>query len=327
MGESALHIAKPGSSPDLTEARESILKTLSYFAIFYYPLTPMEIRQFLGRNTSSKTFCAAIEQLQQEEKIYYLNGFYALENNSLLALRRTEGNQRAAQLLRKAARIGRFLYYFPFTRAIGISGSLSKNYADEKADIDFFIITRADRLWIARTLMHLYKKLTYITGRQHYHCMNYYIDEKALLLTDQNIYTAIEIKTLLPVVGEPTMKRFFESNQWADEWLPACAYRSQDRKDRTGSWFKKAIEWLLGGKVFDHIDNYLLGLTRSRWKRKEEKGKQNGKGLRVGLITGKHFARSNPGDFQERVLAIYDQKLSALKDPLYQPTLSLSSVK
>jgi hypothetical protein len=29
----------------------------------------------------------------------------------------------------------------------------------------------------------------------------------------------------------------------------------------------------------------------------------------MGLITGKHFARSNPGDFQEKVLEKYEKRV------------------
>ncbi len=116
--------------------------------------------------------------------------------------RRQQGNLRAEQLLPKAMKIGRFLSVFPYVRGIGISGSLSKMYAHEKADFDFFIITKANRLWIARTFMHLFKKLTFLTGKQHYYCMNYYLDEKALKLRDQNIYTAVEAITLIPVSGK-----------------------------------------------------------------------------------------------------------------------------
>ena len=47
---------------------------------------------------------------------------------------------------------------FPFVRAVGISGSLSKQYADENSDIDYFIITAANRLWIAKNLPAYFQK-------------------------------------------------------------------------------------------------------------------------------------------------------------------------
>jgi len=175
--------------------------------------------------------------------------------------------------------------------------------------------------------MHLYKKLTFLTGRQHFYCMNYYIDEKALLLKEKNIFTAIEIKTLLPVCGEQITKLFFGANTWACEYLPACNYRGQEKTDPRASLFKKMPEWMLNGKVGNRLENYFFQLTRSRWKRKAEKGKRNKKGQTMELITGKHFARSNPGSFQEKVLALYEQKLSGLKQTAYRDTITFSSVK
>src|SRR2546430_6574247 len=87
-------------------------------------------------------------------------------------------------------------------------------------DIDFFIITSANRLWIARTCMHLFKKLTFLTGRQHWYCMNYYIDEEALNIEEHNIFTATELITLLPVCGNGTMQRFFQMNSWVSVYFP-----------------------------------------------------------------------------------------------------------
>lgn len=330
MNQTSIHIAEMNrleNLQDFAACKKGVIETLAYFDIFHYPLTGEEIRQFLPGKADENFLRDCLHELQEEKIIFLSHGFYSIQNNPLLAHRRRQGNQSAEKLLVKALRIGRFLYQFPFVKAVGISGSLSKNYADEKADIDFFIITHANRLWIARTLMHLYKKLTFLTGRQHFHCMNYYIDEKALLLEEKNIFTAIEIKTLLPVSGEQTMELFFETNNWASEWLPACNYRRQEKTDPRVSWIKKIMEWMLNKKIGDRLENHLFNLTQNRWKRKLEKGKRNKKGQTMDLITGKHFARSNPGAFQEKVLALYEQKLAGLKHHRFQHTFTASSVK
>ena len=97
---------------------------------------------------------------------------------------------------------------------------MSKFYASENPDIDYFIITDPDRLWIARSLLHLFKKLTFITGHQHFYCMNYFIDTKALEITHPNLYSAIEVATLLPVYNIEMLRQFFIANAWAWEFLP-----------------------------------------------------------------------------------------------------------
>ena len=297
----------------LVNTKGSILKVLAYFSMFEYPLTKAEIRKYLPPEPAPDDFDTALEELVTDSTVFLMNEFYGLQNDITLVKRRKEGNQRAAQLLPKAMKIGRFLSQFPYVRAIGISGSLSKMYADEKADIDFFIITQADRLWIARTFMHIFKKFTFLTGRQHLYCMNYYLDEKALQLTNQNIYTAIETVTLIPA-GGTAMPDFFMANEWVSEWFAGYNAVNHHAKEKVRkSWLKQMTEWLLNNKAGNHLDDYLMKLTTRRWQRKKRRGVRNEEGKAMDLVTGKHFARSNPGMFQERLLTRYSEILNGLK--------------
>lgn len=315
----------PGLVQEVITARESVLKALAYFDIFHYPLTKDEVRTFLDRQITSNELATLLNSLVTDKIIFLHKGVYSLQDNPLLSYRRYQGNRRAEKMLLKAQGIGRFLYQFPFVRAVGVSGSLSKNYADEKADIDFFIITKTNRLWIARTIMHLFKKMTFLAGRQRLYCMNYFIDEEALQLADQNIFTAIELKTVVPVAGEDSMNVFFKSNSWTETWLPVCPQRQQKEKDTKPGWLKQLIEGLLNNKVGDKVDDLFFRLTSTRWKKKERIGRRNEKGIRMGLVTDKHFAKSNPGDFQEKILSLYGQRIDAISILSTAAELTVSS--
>jgi len=294
------------------EEQACILRVLVYFDIFQYPLTKNEIRRFLERPFSEATIDQSLQQMIADHTIFLHGGFYSLQYNPLLTIKRKKGNRRAEKLLPKAYSIGRFLFHFPFVRAIGISGSLSKNFADEKADVDFFIITKANRLWMARSIMHLFKKITFLTGHQHYFCMNYYIDEDALLIKEQNIFTAVEVATLIPVAGKDVLENFFITNSWGDQFFPGKQIQLPVHKE-PATWIKKAIECLFDSRLGDHLDKWLFKITTKRWHQKGEKGMRNKNGHTMQLITGRHFSRSNPGSFQEKVLSLYEQKLIELK--------------
>lgn len=312
----ALKINRTEVADPLANQRDdeaSILRLLAYFDIFHYPLTKNEIRQFLGKPYDEESLDKTLRELSARQIIFLHLGFYSLHNKPLLSYRRTEGNARAEAMLPKAFRIGRFLFKFPFVRAIGISGSLSKNFADETADIDFFVITKANRLWIARTIMHLFKKLTFITGHQHYFCMNYYIDEQSMLIDSQNIFTAIEIGTLLPVTGQETLDNFFRINNWSRNFFPTREYKQLQNTKQSRHRLKSCAEWMFANRLGDNLDNWLLKITTRRWQQKSKKGMRNKNGNTMSLVTGKHFSRSNPGAFQEKVLAKYEQKLIDLK--------------
>lgn len=295
-------------------ADHAVLSVLAYFDIFQYPLAKNEIQSFLKKPVSEIELNNTLQNLLAMRSVFVHHGYYSLHDNPLLSLRRKEGNLKAERLIPKAHKIGRFLYRFPFVRAIGISGSLSKNFADEKADIDFFIITKAERLWIARTIMHLFKKLTFLTGHQHYFCMNYYVDEKAMMIEPQNIFTAMETVTLLPVAGQKTMDRFRIINKWAYRFFPSFGtdrFIPEINKDKI-PWYKKMAEYVFDNRLSDQLDNWLLKLTTRRWQQKNKKGIRNKNGHTMQLETGKNYCRSNPGAMQEKVLALYEQKLRLL---------------
>jgi hypothetical protein len=303
-----------------------ILKTLAYFSVFDYPLTKDELKRFLHPAAEITSLEDALADLVAEKAIFKMDELYLLQDDMALVKRRRERNIRAEQLMPKAMKIGRFLCRFPYVRGIGISGSLSKMYAHEKADFDFFIITKANRLWIARTIMHLFKKFTFLTGKQHFYCMNYYLDEKALKLRDQNIYTAVEAITLLPVSGE-ALHDFFVANNWVSEWFAEYPLTITTQQRRGGrSWIKRIIEWTLNNKAGNRLDDYLMKVTTRRWKKKEELKKLNYEGKEMSLVTGKHFGWSNPDSFQEKIVGLYNKKITEMKNkwPEYFQSVNFS---
>ncbi|MGZ5133577.1 MAG: nucleotidyltransferase domain-containing protein [Flavitalea sp.] len=289
-----------------------ILKVLAYFDIFHYPISSREIRSFLISNPSEHEVIVALQQLCTGKKIFKHEDFFVLRNDPTLVCQRKEDNYRAKQLLKTAYKISSFLFQFPYVRAIGISGSLSKNVADKNADIDFFVITKSNRLWVARTLMHLFKKLTFLVGRQHWFCMNYYIDEQALQISDKNIYTAIEVITLVPVCGNGALKSFFDANDWTDAYFPNYHFSTDSLQKAKHSFLKRSIESLFNNSFGEWLDNYLMKLTTRRWIEKEDAGKLNIKGGRMGLRTGKHFSKPNPAFFQQKILMLYESKLKEI---------------
>jgi predicted nucleotidyltransferase len=291
------------------QPEQSIIKALAYFDIFNYPLTQEEITSFLDQPVAMQDVSEALQQLVAGKRVFRLGNFYSLQYDHTLLSRRTAGNYKAEALLTIAYKIGGFLYQFPFVRGIGISGSLSKNFADQQSDIDFFIITRTNRLWVARTLMHLFKKLTFITGHQHLYCMNYYIDEEAMRIDEQNIFTATELITLLPVCGNGTMDRFYDQNNWAADYFPNQKMHKQSLFLTRSTWFKRAVEWLLENRLGNALDNVLMRITSRRWMKKEQQQRTNAHGNRMGLHTGKHFSKPNPEYFQRKVLESLEKRL------------------
>lgn len=292
------------------ETEKSILQTLAYFDMFRYPLTAAEIHLFLDRPLPFTDIQNLLNELAAKGCIYRTDEFYSLQDDRSIAERRRQGNRQAERLLSLAYRIGSLLGKFPYVRGVGISGSLSKNYADEQADIDFFIITKANRLWIARTLLHLLKKLSFLAGRQHWFCMNYFIDETVLLMPEKNIFIATELVTLKPVTGA-ALPVFFTANRWASGYFPNHPfYPSGDQQVAKRHWMQVLTESFFNNRLGEWFDTYLMRVTRDRWLHKERKRRKNSRGEPMALRVDRHSGRPDPANFQQKILSLYHARLS-----------------
>jgi len=204
------------------------------------------------------------------------------------------------------------LIHFPFVRGIAISGSLSKNWADDDSDIDLFIITAKNRLWIARTLMHIFKKLTFLVNKQDYFCMNYYVDEQELEIIEKNIYTAIEIVTLIPLQGDNAFEQFYAANLWTQCYLPNKIMRLSSARPSKDSFLKRFLERLLDYSGGNELDNILMKITAARWYKKTLSNQVNSKGSVMAMDAGRHYSKPHPANFQARLLKQYGDKVSKL---------------
>lgn len=296
----------------MTDTAQNILKTLGYFDLFQYPLTSEEIYLFNSIKVSHSAIENELEILLSNNNVFRIGEFYSLHNNNLLAERRRNGNLLAAEHLKTAHRVAGFLSKFPYVKAIAVSGSLSKNFATDKTDIDFFIITAANRLWIARTCMHLYKKLTFLRNRQNWFCMNYYVDEHAMEIEEKNIFTAIEIATLLPMYGKECLEEFMEKNKWKNSFFPLKHFSNTASAGLSKNLFGKLIESIFGGKLGDWADIKLMGVTNKRWLKKAEKHQLNSRGGHLGMSINRHFSKPDPKNFQQTVINAYQKKVEAI---------------
>jgi predicted nucleotidyltransferase len=297
---------------NLSEIKGNILATLAYFDMFNYPLTQAEVYLFLGNKIKFELFNDALICLFNEGIIHRFDKFYTLSTDDLIASRRIEGNKKAAKLIKVAEKVGNLLIKFPYVRGIAISGSLSKNFADAGSDIDLFIITEKNRLWIARTLMHCFKKLTFLVNKEHLFCMNYYIDMQQLEIPEKNIYTAIEVCTLIPLQGDITFKEFYAANTWTSEFLPNKNMRIASALPVKKTFLKMLIEALFNYSPGNALDNMLMKITRNRWLKKTVLKQLNSHGNVLSLLTDKHFAKPNPKNFQGKLLSAYGYKVSCL---------------
>jgi hypothetical protein len=293
-----------GNPPQVHTLEEGCVQCLSYFGIFRFPLTAEEVHQFNPFRADLQAVESTLKDLVERKMIFADGQFYIPVNEAGWAAERKNGRERALGLLNRSGHFVSVIAGFPFVRAVAISGSLSKFHANANPDIDYFIITESNRLWIARSLLHLFKKLTFINGHQHYYCMNYFIDEDALQIIHHNQYSAIELVTLLPAFNRRLLSEFMQQNNWVHSYLPNHqGILNDDYLVKPGKRpVKQFIEAVFNVLFPERLNSFLMKLTDRKWRKKwKSKGYAMEEYDRA-FHTSLHISKNHPQDYEKMVL-------------------------
>lgn len=295
----------------MNQLKQEIVKTILYFDIFSFPLKEEEIFRFCQVPTRRPNIRETLMELVTEGSLQISGEFYSVRESARLAALRQKKFQLSTELMLKAHRNAAFISQFPFVRGVAISGSLSKYAADEAADIDFFIITAADRLWICRSFLHIFKKLTFLIGRQHDFCMNYFLDQEELELKDKNLYTAFESISIIPVYGKASFRAFFTENSWAAKFFPNTDPQEKlaaEIQEKVG-WLKRGAEFLFGGSWGQGVNQRIRRSTVSWWREKFRRQGYQMDQFEKDLRATNGESKYHPNDYQHRILRAYRERL------------------
>ena len=294
----------------LMEGEKSFLRALLYFDIFNYPLTEEEIVRF---STSSIPFSSGkiLEQLISHGLVFKLGQFYSVQSDITLSNRRILGNKLAKERMQSAKTYSKLVASFPFVKAVMLSGSLSKGFMDEKSDIDYFIITDPDRLWVVRSALAIFRRLFLFNSHKNL-CTNYFIDTENLAIPDRNYFTAIEFCTLVPMYGEKTIQDFRSANGWVESFLPACHLRSIESDDKAYQ-IKNILRKSLPQNLLSKLNLRLMEATIKYWKRKYA-GPLNDADFEVAFRSRPGVSKSHPQFFQKKVLNRLSEKMKLFQE-------------
>lgn len=283
------------------------VSTLLYYDIFRYPLKASEVFAFLPVNSvTEERVRAELESLARLGTVFEQSGYYSVDTAVESAVERRRRMERYARRHWRAARLAmHVIKRCPFVRCVLVTGTLSKNISAPELDIDFFIVTAPGRLWIARTLLILFKKLFLFNSRKYF-CLNYFVSEDALEIPDKNVFTATEIAHTKVLYNSSMHRRFLEANAWTRTFFPNLrpehlpTVRASERR----SLFARACELLFRGRAGDRIDDRLMRFWQGVWDRRypELPPEKRDELFRV----RKTCSKAHGPDFNTRIMRAYE---------------------
>lgn len=253
----------------LTREQVEIIKAVLYFDVFKYPLNATELFENSAITISRREFEDELSDLLQKQLIRREGDFvFTTERRPSDIIKRINGNKGARDIMPLAYRYSKKMASFPFVEGVCLSGSISKNYFDEHGDIDYFVITKPNRLWICRTLIILrYKTLPKRLRR--YWCANYFIASDNLNIPDMNAFTGTELAFLFPIVNYESYEMLLKQNAWYKLRFPNKPLAKRDGcMDTPSNGLRSLFELILKGPFGNWLDAFLLEFTLKRWRKK-----------------------------------------------------------
>ncbi len=175
-----------------------------------------------------------------------------------------------------------FLYNkIPFIEHIYIANSLSFKSIHKNSDIDLFIITKENRIFLARFFVWLFFKLfwMYWNHKKNKFCVGFYITSNSkdlypISITWVDIYLAYWIAHLQNLYSETKKEKddIFKENIWVQNIIPN--YNKQEKnildikKTYWSSKTKKVFEKIFWFDVFNKILGIIWKKKMKNWKKK-----------------------------------------------------------
>lgn len=203
--------------------KSEILHVLSYYDLFEYAPTLHEIFISLRFKSTIRDLQSDLSLLCKEGSIISEGDRYARRKNIISAC--IKRKKYSKKLNQEFGMIQPFFSYIPTVRLIGISGSLSMLDADINDDIDLFVVTTQNTLWLSRFYILLVTRIMSVFGNKTAQrlCWNIFMEEKSLGLpeTKRNEYTAHELIQLKIIYDRSHIsEKLQKENEWVLKILP-----------------------------------------------------------------------------------------------------------
>lgn len=246
---------------------DALLATVVYGDLFDFALTASEIHRYLigVPATTDEVGSLLSESHSHHLPVSVQHSFVTLRGRESLILTRKRREMAASTLWQQALNFRPLLARLPFIRMAAVTGTLAMNNAEADSDIDLFIVTTPGRLWLARAFIIGVVRLAALRGVTL--CPNYLVTERALAVSDRNIFTAHELAQMVPILGLHTYRQMMSANRWMLDYLPnATEHTARLNADsEQPPRVKSTAEILFARTAFDRVENWEMRRKSARF--------------------------------------------------------------
>lgn len=210
----------------------SIILTLGYSAQFSQALNQKQIwHRLIGVDQNwvdQKKLNRALINLVNQKLIINQNSDYTLSGFANNFAKTTKAKIISGKYWRESQTLVNFLKKIPWVAGVAITGSVAVDSAKKQDDLDVFIVTTPNRIWLTRLVVYIYSIITHkkrprgLLHRSGW-CFNLWLSQDALSIprTRRSIYTAYDFVQASWLLASPQLlESIITCNNWVTAILP-----------------------------------------------------------------------------------------------------------
>lgn len=293
----------------------SIYGILAFFDLFDHPLTLSELEKFVSVSQNDILAC-----ISSSDKISHLDGFYFLKGREAIVSIRKSHFLHQEKLWRKVRRFVFLFRWVPFVKMLAVCNRLAYSAARPASDIDFFVVTKSGRLFLARAFFMFFLAIFGI--RLHggkmpgKFCLSFLVSEDAInfepiRLRPQDVYLAYWSATLCPLFGHEIYRKFLSENLWLREFFSVGISENKDFSVSQFSFFRKILEFLFGGKIGDFFEKKLAD-----WQMTKALKKWYALRKPAGIVISKTMLKFHEPDLRRKIQDRWEEKMKIFSEIL-----------
>jgi len=296
--------------------QKAIKEVIAFFDLFDYPLSSAEVWRYCFLKCSQECIEKELLQLEEVRSIEEKDGFYFLPRREGIIRTRKDRLEHSARKFRKAGFIVKIFKIIPWIKMAAVGNIIGKNNLKDESDIDLFIITEKNRIWLTRLFCNVVTKILGLRPTEKDTrdkiCLSFFISEEdvnleKLMLNDgldiYFIYWMADLKLIYDKNG--TWDKFQKENSWINKYLPNLNIEKKMFKEYSFAWFlanfKKAIHL-----TFDRLETaagkFQMKILPERIKEKMNKGTE--------VVVGDKILKMHVNDRREE----YKNKFKSLSN-------------
>ena len=239
-------------------SKSIILKTIRLANFFDSSFTVRQVHKYLPASMSETEYNYSLMQLENENEILIEDDFVFENSNQTNCHVKRKWSQSIFQKNKKYISL---FSYIPWIKFIGLTGANAFESCKKSDDVDMFIVTQKNRLWLTYLLIVILSKLM---GKRNVLCVNYLVDTENLEIKHKSYYNAVQLLQMKSIFNPDFQDQLIHANKWIFDFIPNAKYEKSfdsfylvNSISRNSSKTNNSVLSKIDNKIYNNYSEHL----------------------------------------------------------------------